>query len=62
LDIGMDHRPSANSGNQCQGNVAAGLNSNYPSGVVNYEAGKTYTLAWPPKKSRRSGLYESLHS
>lgn len=49
LDIGMDHRPSANSGNQCQGNVAAGLNSNYPSGVVNYEAGKTYTLAWPPK-------------
>ena len=49
LDIGMDHRPSANSGNHCQGDVAAGLNSNYPSGVVNYEAGKTYTLAWPPK-------------
>merc|ERR1719285_955256 len=47
-DIGMDHRPG-NSGNQCQGNVAAGLTSNYPSGVVNYEAGKTYTLAWPPK-------------
>jgi len=47
LDIGMDHRP-ANSGNQCQGNVAAGLSS-YPHGVINYEAGRTYTLAWPPK-------------
>lgn len=47
-DIGMDHRPST-SGNQCQGNVAFGLNSNYPLGVVSYEVGKTYTLAWPPK-------------
>jgi len=50
----MDHRPGI-SGNQCQGNVAAGLTSNYPSGVVNYEAGKTYTLAWPPKNHVAAG-------
>jgi len=43
-DIGMDHRP-ASSGNQCQGKVS----SENVHGIVSYEVGQTYTLAWPPK-------------
>jgi hypothetical protein len=47
-DVGMDFRPQAGS-NRCQGNAALGVAANYPSGLVTYEAGQTYTLAWPPK-------------
>lgn len=50
LDIGMDFRPKADgTGARCQGNIGRGLNDNYPTGLVSYEAGNTYTLAWPPK-------------
>jgi len=48
LDIGMDHRPG-NSGNQCQGDISRGLDANYGGNMVSYNAGQTYTLAWPPK-------------
>merc|ERR1719242_377628 len=41
-DIGMDFRPQ-NGGARCQGDAATA------TPVVTYEAGKTYTLAWPPK-------------
>jgi len=49
-DIGMDFRPQAG-GARCQGNAQAGLTANYggAGNLVAYEAGKTYTLAWPPK-------------
>jgi len=49
-DIGMDFRPQAG-GARCQGNSQAGLTANYggEANLVSYEAGKTYTLAWPPK-------------
>merc|ERR1711953_1358175 len=49
-DIGMDFRPQAG-GARCQGNAQAGLTANYgaEANLVSYEAGKTYTLAWPPK-------------
>merc|ERR1719450_326950 len=40
----MDHRPAA-SGNQCQGQVRP----ENADGLVSYEVGQTYTLAWPPK-------------
>merc|ERR1719450_1978576 len=40
----MDHRPAA-SGNQCQGQVRP----ENVHGIVSYEVGQTYTLAWPPK-------------
>lgn len=42
-DIGMDFRPQTG-GARCQGNAATGT-----PGMVTYETGKTYTLAWPPK-------------
>lgn len=42
-DIGMDFRPSPG-GNRCQGSPTTGTPTQ-----VTYEAGKTYTLAWPPK-------------
>jgi len=47
-DIGMDFRPQ---GNRCQGSAGAGLTANYggAANLVKYEAGRTYTLAWPPK-------------
>jgi len=50
-DIGMDFRPAASGANPCQGDSTLGLNQNYggAGNVVQYEAGKTYTLAWPPK-------------
>merc|ERR1719242_557495 len=41
-DIGMDFRPQ-NGGARCQGDAASA------TPVVTYEAGRTYTLAWPPK-------------
>jgi len=49
-DIGMDFRPQVG-GARCQGNAQAGLAANYGSeaNVVEYEAGRTYTIAWPPK-------------
>jgi len=47
-DIGMDFRPQAG-GARCQGNAGAGTDANFPNGLVTYETGKTYTLAWPPK-------------
>lgn len=47
-DIGMDFRPSAG-GARCQGSATAGTAANYPSGMVTYETGTTYRLAWAPK-------------
>lgn len=45
-DIGMDFRPGTN---RCQGDATLGTAQNFPSGLVTYEGGNTYTLAWPPK-------------
>lgn len=42
-DIGMDFRPSAG-GARCQGSPTTGTPTQ-----VQYEAGRTYTLAWAPK-------------
>jgi len=49
-DIGMDFRPQAG-GARCQGNAQAGVAANYggQANLVEYEVGKTYTIAWPPK-------------
>lgn len=44
-DIGMDFRPQAG-GARCQGSPGF---SGPTAGLVTYEAGKTYTLAWAPK-------------
>jgi len=50
-DIGMDYRPAASGANPCQGDSTLGINGNYNNNnpLVEYEAGKTYTLAWAPK-------------
>jgi len=45
-DIGMDFRPGAE---RCQGDATLGTAQNFPNGLVTYESGNTYTIAWPPK-------------
>lgn len=47
-DIGMDFRPQAG-GARCQGSATAGTAANYPGGMVTYETGTSYRLAWAPK-------------
>jgi len=46
-DIGMDFRPDANG--RCQGDASLGTAQNFPNGLISYEGGNTYTIAWPPK-------------
>jgi len=47
-DIGFDYRPRNSNNYPCQGNPR-NFGQNYPDGVVEYNAGETYTLAWPAK-------------
>jgi len=47
-DIGMDFRPQTG-GARCQGSPNVQGNYGGQANLVTYEAGRTYTIAWPPK-------------
>merc|ERR1719281_149800 len=56
-DIGMDFRPQ---GNRCQGDAKLGVAANFPQGMVKYETGKKYTIAWPPKNHAAASCTNSF--